>query len=80
MYASEGFTMGPHIDEFCEEICLQLVTSTKRDPVHRPAVKSRPILTLRPPKLSGRDAEHLTEVTRQVALVGKPHGIRNLRQ
>jgi hypothetical protein len=50
------------------------------EPVHRPAVKSRPILTLRPPELSGRDAEHLTEVTRQVALVGKPYGIRNLRQ
>jgi hypothetical protein len=49
------------------------------DPAHRPAVKSRPILTLRPPELSGRDAEHLTEVTRQVALVGKPHGKRNLR-
>ena len=42
----------------------------------KPAVKSRSILTLRPPELSGRDAEHLTEVTRQVALVGKPHGIR----
>jgi hypothetical protein len=38
------------------------------------------ILTLRPPELSGRDAEHLTEMTRQVALVGKPHGIRNLGQ
>jgi hypothetical protein len=25
MYASEGFTMGPHIDEFCGEICLKLV-------------------------------------------------------
>ena len=37
-------------------------------------------LTFRPPELSGRDAEHLTEVTRQVALAGKPHGIRNLRQ
>ena len=46
----------------------------------KPAVKSRSILTLRPPELSGRDAEHLTEVTRQVALVGKPYGIRNLRQ
>src|SRR6266487_5326639 len=50
------------------------------DPAHRPAVKPRSILTLRPPELSGRDAEHLTEVTRQVALVGKPHGKRNLRQ
>jgi hypothetical protein len=46
----------------------------------KPAVKSRSILTLRPPELSGSDAEHLTEVTRQVALVGKPHGIRNLGQ
>jgi hypothetical protein len=45
-----------------------------------PAVKSRSILTLRPPELSGRDPEHLTEVTRQMALVGKPRGIRNLRQ
>jgi hypothetical protein len=43
-------------------------------------VKSRSFLTLCPPELSGRDAEHLTEVTRQVTLVGKPHGIRNLRQ
>ena len=42
------------------------------DPAHHPAVKPRPILTLRPPELSGRNAEHLTEVTRQVALVGKP--------
>jgi hypothetical protein len=25
MHASEGFTMGPHIDEFCGEICLKLV-------------------------------------------------------
>jgi hypothetical protein len=25
MYVSEGFTMGPHIDEFCGEICLKLV-------------------------------------------------------
>jgi DNA-nicking Smr family endonuclease len=25
MYASEGFSMGPHIDEFCGEICLKLV-------------------------------------------------------
>jgi hypothetical protein len=50
------------------------------DPAHRPAVKFPSILTLRPPELSGRDAEHLTEVTRQMALVGKPHGIRNLRQ
>jgi hypothetical protein len=50
------------------------------DQAHHLAVKSRPILTLRPPELSGRDAEHLTEVTRQVALVGKPHGKRNLRQ
>jgi hypothetical protein len=49
------------------------------DPAHRPAVKSRSFLTLRPPELSGRDAEHLTEVTRQVALVGKPHGKRNLK-
>jgi hypothetical protein len=49
------------------------------DPAHHPAVKPRPILTLRPPELSGRNAEHLTEVTRQVALVGKPHGKRNLR-
>jgi hypothetical protein len=24
-YASEGFTMGPHIDAFCGEICLKLV-------------------------------------------------------
>jgi hypothetical protein len=46
----------------------------------KPAVKSRSILTLRPPELSGRDVERLTEVTRQVALVGKPHGIRNLGQ
>jgi hypothetical protein len=38
------------------------------------------LLALRPAKLSRCDAEHLTEVTRQVALVGKPYGIRNLRQ
>ena len=25
MYASEGVAMGPHIDEFCGEICLKLV-------------------------------------------------------
>jgi hypothetical protein len=25
MYISEGFTMGPHIDAFCGEICLKLV-------------------------------------------------------
>src|SRR5262249_48853220 len=25
MYGSEGFTTGPHIDEFCGEICLKLV-------------------------------------------------------
>jgi len=25
VYASEGFAMGPHIDEFCGEICLKLV-------------------------------------------------------
>jgi hypothetical protein len=25
LHASEGFTMGPHIDEFCGEICLRLV-------------------------------------------------------
>src|ERR1700747_2607328 len=25
MYFSEGFTMGPHIDAFCGEICLKLV-------------------------------------------------------
>jgi hypothetical protein len=25
MHASEGFTMGPHIDAFCGEICLKLV-------------------------------------------------------
>ena len=25
MYASEGFTMGPHIDAFCGDICLKLV-------------------------------------------------------
>src|SRR6266404_6762202 len=25
MHASERFTMGPHIDEFCGEICLRLV-------------------------------------------------------
>ena len=36
-------------------------------------------LALRPPELSGRDAEHLTEMTRQMALVGKPRGKRNLR-
>jgi hypothetical protein len=41
---------------------------------------ARPMLAPPPPELSGRDAEHLTEMTRQVALVGKPHGIRNLRQ
>jgi hypothetical protein len=56
------------------------ISGIANDPAHRPAVKSRSTLTLRPPELSGRDAEHLTEVTRQVALVGKPHGIRNLRQ
>jgi hypothetical protein len=36
------------------------------------------LLTLRPAKLSGRDAEHLTEMTRQMALIGKAHGISNL--
>ena len=46
----------------------------------KPAVKSRPVLTLRPPELSGRDVEHLTEVTRQVALIGESYSIRNLRQ
>jgi hypothetical protein len=25
MYASKGFTMGPHIDAFCGDICLKLV-------------------------------------------------------
>jgi hypothetical protein len=25
MYVTEGFTMGPHIDAFCGEICLKLV-------------------------------------------------------
>jgi hypothetical protein len=25
MYVSEGFTMGPHIDAFCGDICLKLV-------------------------------------------------------
>jgi hypothetical protein len=25
MHASEGFTMGPHIDAFCGDICLKLV-------------------------------------------------------
>jgi hypothetical protein len=38
------------------------------------------ILTLRRPELSGRDAEHLTEMTRQVALVGESYSIRNLGQ
>jgi hypothetical protein len=46
----------------------------------KPAVKSRAVLTLRPPELSGRDVEHLTEVTRQVALIGESYSIRNLRQ
>ena len=41
---------------------------------------SRHSLALCPPELSGRDVEHLTEMTRQVALVGEPHGRRNLRQ
>jgi hypothetical protein len=41
---------------------------------------SRNTLALRPPELPWRDSEHLTEMTRQVALVGKPHGTRNLRQ
>jgi hypothetical protein len=36
------------------------------------------LLTLRPAKLSGRDAEHLTEMTRQMALIGKAHGVSNL--
>jgi hypothetical protein len=46
---------------------------------YQPEAKFRSILALRPPELSGRNAEHLSEMTRQVALVGKPHGKRNLR-
>jgi Amidase len=45
----------------------------------QPALVGAPGLALRPPELSRRDAEHLTEMTRQVTLVGKPHGKRNLR-
>jgi hypothetical protein len=33
------------------------------------------LLALRPSKLSGRDAKHLTEMTCQMALVRKAHGI-----
>lgn len=52
MYASEGFAMGPHIDEFCGEICLKLVDIDEelrhlkiaiREKAHRaePEVRSR---------------------------------------
>src|SRR6266404_3155354 len=37
-------------------------------------------LGLRPPELSRCDAEHLTEMTRKMAWVGKAHGVCNLRQ
>ena len=37
-------------------------------------------LASRPPKLSGRDAEHPTKMPRQMALIGKAHRVGNLRQ
>jgi hypothetical protein len=47
---------------------------------HRPDCPLALLLALRPSKLSGRDAKHLTEMTCQMALVRKAHGICNLRQ
>jgi len=41
--------------------------------------KVRFLLTLRPSKHPGRSTEHLAEMARQMALVGKACGIRNLR-
>jgi hypothetical protein len=38
------------------------------------------LLRLRPSKLSRCDAENLTEMTREMALVGKAYGVCNLRQ
>ena len=38
------------------------------------------LLGLRPPKLSRCDAQHLTEMTRKMALVGKAYGVCDLRQ
>src|ERR1700676_4470074 len=40
----------------------------------------RQTLALRPPKLSGRDAEHPTKMPRQMALIGKAHRVGDLRQ
>ncbi len=48
-----------------------------------PPLRDRPpelFLTLRPSKLPGRSPEHVPEMTRQMALVGKARGIRNFRQ
>src|SRR5262245_57288 len=42
--------------------------------------KSSLRLVLQPPNPPGRDAERLTEMMRQMALVGEPHRICNLRQ
>src|SRR5260370_4592995 len=47
------------------------------------SLRDRPpelFLTLRPSKLPGRSPEHVPEMTRQMALVGKARGIRNFRQ
>jgi hypothetical protein len=38
------------------------------------------LLRLRPSKLSRCDAEDLTEMTREMALVGKAYGVCNLRK
>jgi hypothetical protein len=43
-------------------------------------VRTALMLTLRPPKLSRSCAQHLTEMTSQVALVGEACGERNFRQ
>jgi hypothetical protein len=40
-------------------------------------MRSRPILALCPPEVSGRDAGPLTEMTRQVALVGSPQSLHS---